>query len=538
MNISNSIRLKSSAPMALMIGALLVTLVMFSLMLKKQSDLINIQADVFVPADSSILNADRDLYQARQAINMIIANRGNTAELEIDREKNTQQVSQGYAKFLGYISDYDDIKSQLPNFDEAFSAWQETSAVLLKTDINDNDFPQIENAENEAFNNVREILNLGGEVLLQKFEEINNQSKADIKQRLIITISIVLVVFLIALYFSYQIPKKLTDDINGLINRINEISSGDGDLTARVAVNSKDEFGLLAIAFNGFVEKLQQIIKQSLTQVQGLNLSTVQLAESSVKSKTINHQLREATESIVVAISEMASANLEMANVATNSAAEAEKTSELSKKGMTVVSHSNEKIALLIKDMDSVLNCSDELKANADSIVSVLSVISSVAEQTNLLALNAAIEAARAGEHGRGFAVVADEVRTLANRTQQSTNDINKIIGALQASVIQSAKAINQGKKNVDETAVTFEEAGNVFVEIQTSSDRVNDMAIQTAAATEEQSFVAEEISRNIHGLSEQTENANNLVLKGDDLSQQVSVSSEGLASLMGRFKV
>ncbi|HDY86459.1 MAG TPA: methyl-accepting chemotaxis protein, partial [Methylophaga sp.] len=391
---------------------------------------------------------------------------------------------------------------------------------------------------NEAFNNVREILNLGGEVLLQKFEEINNQSKADIKQRLIITISIVLVVFLIALYFSYQIPKKLTDDINGLINRINEISSGDGDLTARVAVNSKDEFGLLAIAFNGFVEKLQQIIKQSLTQVQGLNLSTVQLAESSVKSKTINHQLREATESIVVAISEMASANLEMANVATNSAAEAEKTSELSKKGMTVVSHSNEKIALLIKDMNSVLNCSDELKANADSIVSVLSVISSVAEQTNLLALNAAIEAARAGEHGRGFAVVADEVRTLANRTQQSTNDINKIIGALQASVIQSAKAINQGKKNVDETAVTFEEAGNVFVEIQTSSDRVNDMAIQTAAATEEQSFVAEEISRNIHGLSEQTENANNLVLKGDELSQQVSVSSEGLASLMGRFKV
>ncbi|KKM74078.1 hypothetical protein LCGC14_1403970, partial [marine sediment metagenome] len=331
---------------------------------------------------------------------------------------------------------------------------------------------------------------------------------------------------------------KLTDDINGLINRINEISSGDGDLTARVAVNSKDEFGLLAIAFNGFVEKLQQIIKQSLTQVQGLNLSTVQLAESSVKSKTINHQLREATESIVVAISEMASANLEMANVATNSAAEAEKTSELSKKGMTVVSHSNEKIALLIKDMNSVLNCSDELKANADSIVSVLSVISSVAEQTNLLALNAAIEAARAGEHGRGFAVVADEVRTLANRTQQSTNDINKIIGALQASVIQSAKAINQGKKNVDETAVTFEEAGNVFVEIQTSSDRVNDMAIQTAAATEEQSFVAEEISRNIHGLSEQTENANNLVLKGDELSQQVSVSSEGLASLMGRFKV
>ncbi|KKM76391.1 hypothetical protein LCGC14_1380660, partial [marine sediment metagenome] len=139
MNISNSIRLKSSAPMALMIGALLVTLVMFSLMLKKQSDLINIQADVFVPADSSILNADRDLYQARQAINMIIANRGNTAELEIDREKNTQQVSQGYAKFLGYISDYDDIKSQLPNFDEAFSAWQETSAVLLKTDINDNE---------------------------------------------------------------------------------------------------------------------------------------------------------------------------------------------------------------------------------------------------------------------------------------------------------------------------------------------------------------------------------------------------------------
>lgn len=536
--ISKSIRLKSSVPILAMALTVLVVVLMFSWMLSKQSKTIDVQSTVFVPANASILNADRDLYQAKVAADLIVSGRGNVTELEADRQNNIQQVSDRYSAFRNYIVDYEDMIKGLQDFESAFETWKAASDALVRVTMLDIEFETLAKAELEAFNNVRGILDKSGEVLLAKFEQINAVMKSEIHQLIIITITVVLIIFSIALIFSYLVPKKLTADIKELINRINEISSGDGDLTARLNVESQDEFGQLAIAFNEFIAKLQEIIKSSLEDVYGLSDLTLKLAESSVTSKSINHQLNQATESMVTAVHEMAIANKEMAMVATNSATEADKTADLAERGMSVVENSNEKISFLIKDMDSVLACSDDLKMNADNIISVLAVISSVAEQTNLLALNAAIEAARAGEHGRGFAVVADEVRTLANRTQQSTNDINKIIGALQASVKQSAIAINQGKTNVDETALTFKEAGSVFSQIQLSSDKVNEMATQTASATAEQTSVADEISRNLHGLNEQTEAANDLALKGDTLSRQVSSFSENIATLMGRFKV
>ncbi|WP_289281918.1 methyl-accepting chemotaxis protein, partial [Methylophaga sp. UBA5088] len=143
-----------------------------------------------------------------------------------------------------------------------------------------------------------------------------------------------------------------------------------------------------------------------------------------------------------------------------------------------------------------------------------------------------------AGDHGRGFAVVADEVRSLATRTQQSTDDISQIISQLQSSVSQSSTAITQGKTDVDKTANTFQEASSVFDEIRASSRRVNDMAIQTAAATEEQTAVAEDISKNLHGLNQQTESAQQVSKTGDEISKKITNFSENMMSLMGRFKV
>lgn len=538
MNINlHSIRTKSSIPVVAMGLTIIVVIALFLWMMAKQNHAIELQTELFMPANEKILNADRDLHQAKIAAINVMANRGNRDEEVAVWQENAKQAYERYEQFLSYVQIYPDVAAGRDAFEAAYNQWM-IAAEKMVNDTNSSNERQLAQQEEETFQSLRSILDNKGEVLLNKFDALDAQLKSELKRSMSITIIVVLAIIIVALYFSYTVPKKLTSDINDLIKRIDMIASGDGDLTARLDVNSKDEFGELAQSFNRFVEKLQDLIKSTLDNVKGLSSLTVQLADSSNKTKSINETLNLSTESIVSAVHEMTLANKEMSNVATNSASEADQTSQLAAKGIHVVEESNKCISELIKDMDTVLNCSQQLEQNSTSILSVLEVISSVAEQTNLLALNAAIEAARAGDHGRGFAVVADEVRSLATRTQQSTDDISQIISQLQSSVSQSSTAITQGKTDVDKTANTFQEASSVFDEIRSSSRRVNDMAIQTAAATEEQTAVAEDISKNLHGLNQQTESAQQVSKTGDEISKKITNFSENMMNLMGRFKV
>lgn len=532
-----SIRTKSSIPVVVMGLTIIVVIALFLWMMAKQNHAIELQTELFMPANEKILNADRDLHQAKIAAINVMANRGNRDEEVAVWQENAKQAYERYEQFLSYVQIYPDVAAGRDAFEAAYNQWM-IAAEKMVNDTNSSNERQLAQQEEETFQSLRSILDNKGEVLLNKFDALDAQLKSELKRSMSITIIVVLAIIIVALYFSYTVPKRLTSDINDLIKRIDMIASGDGDLTARLDVSSKDEFGELAKSFNRFVEKLQDLIKSTLDNVQGLSSLTVQLADSSNKTKSINETLNLSTESIVSAVHEMTLANKEMSNVATNSASEADQTSQLAAKGIHVVEESNKCISELIKDMDTVLNCSEQLEQNSTSILSVLEVISSVAEQTNLLALNAAIEAARAGDHGRGFAVVADEVRSLATRTQQSTDDISQIISQLQSSVSQSSTAITQGKTDVDKTANTFQEASSVFDEIRSSSRRVNDMAIQTAAATEEQTAVAEDISKNLHGLNQQTESAQQVSKTGDEISKKITNFSENMMSLMGRFKV
>lgn len=534
----HSIRVKSTIPMLMLGVTLLIVVSMFSYLSAMQRSALDAQADNFLKAISVVLNADRDLYQAKLATTHFLNKFGDVEQQRKDVAENADQVKGRFGEYLGYLKAYPDITGRFSRFDHEFSQWLQSTNSLIGAADNQADLQMLITDEEQKFASLRKVLDEAGDAALQKSISEQQALTASITRFQFTTYGITLTILLIAGWFSYQIPRTLTGQINFLTRRINEIASGEGDLTARLNVHSRDEFADLAREFNGFVANLCQLIASVLQQAGQLSQLTENLSQSANNSKNITNSLNVASDSIVSAVHEMTIANKEMAVVATNSAHEADQASRNAEQGLQVVNHVNQSMSALSNDVDLALSCSSELENSSENIASVLDVIRSIAEQTNLLALNAAIEAARAGEQGRGFAVVADEVRTLASRTQQSTNHIQEMIQNLQTRVNQASGAINSGKANADRTLVLFAKADEVFHQLQESSRRVNDMATQTAAATEEQSLVSEEITKNLYALHDQASAAGGIAESNEQLSAQIKQLSNTLFGLVGRFKV
>ena len=263
-----------------------------------------------------------------------------------------------------------------------------------------------------------------------------------------------------------------------------------------------------------------------------------ELSRFANKNSDVNRKLSQASESIVSAVHQMSVASREVASVAQESSKEADNSQSLAKEGLSAVASSSNKIIALSENMEHASNKSTELQQSSDNIARVLEVIRAIAEQTNLLALNAAIEAARAGEQGRGFAVVADEVRTLATRTQESTNDIQNMVEQFATSVEQSLTAINSGKGFADEAVASFSQTNDVLNAMQSSSIKVNEMAMQTAHATDEQTTVSEEISHNLSSLNDQTLQGGELARSTEDVALKMNQLTGELSNLVKRFKV
>lgn len=534
----HSIRVKSTIPMLMLGVTLLIVVSMFSYLSAMQRSALDAQADNFLKAISVVLNADRDLYQAKLATTHFLNKFGDIEQQRKDVAENAEQVKGRFGEYLGYLKAYPDVTGQFGRFDREFSQWLQSTNSLIGAADNQADLQALIADEEQKFSSLRAVLDEAGDAALQKSISEQQMLTASISRFKWMTYGITLTILLIAGWFSYQIPRTLTGQINFLTRRINEIASGEGDLTARLNVQSRDEFADLAREFNGFVANLCQLIASVLQQAGQLSQLTEHLSQSANNSKNITNSLNVASDSIVSAVHEMTIANKEMAVVATNSAHEADLASRNAEQGLQVVNSVNQSMSALSGDVDMALSCSTELENSSENIASVLDVIRSIADQTNLLALNAAIEAARAGEQGRGFAVVADEVRTLASRTQQSTNHIQEMIQNLQSRVNQASGAINSGKANADRTLEFFAKADEVFHQLQESSRRVNDMATQTAAATEEQSLVSEEITKNLYALHDQASAAGGIAESNEQLSAQIKQLSNTLFGLVGRFKV
>lgn len=312
--------------------------------------------------------------------------------------------------------------------------------------------------------------------------------------RQIIIAGILIIAFIAFLYWLFKV---LFSDLNRVSNALQEISKGKGDLRARIEVKRHDEIGILAQGFNDFVGHMHGVVERLKDLSQQVAEEAHHVSNSSTQSASRVATQQQEIDMVASAVTEMAAATHEIAGNAEQTARAAAESVKLGEKGGLQVEKSRNSIHSLAHEVDSATQQIADLDHHAQQISGILSTIIGIAEQTNLLALNAAIEAARAGEHGRGFAVVADEVRTLSQRTHASTEEIQKMIEILQQ---QTAKAVAVMESSTTKAQTSVADA-NLATEsleaIATAIISISDMATQIATAAEEQTAVTNEISQN-----------------------------------------
>ncbi|WP_028108832.1 methyl-accepting chemotaxis protein [Ferrimonas futtsuensis] len=352
------------------------------------------------------------------------------------------------------------------------------------------------------------------------------------------SISYSLVLLVLTMALSVFLLNKIIAEMRDLQARIENLCTGDADLTARLEVKTEDELGAIRKAFNQFVENLQGMMLQVKQTSDHITQSLAELDNQTQRnSQALERHARE-TSLAATAITQVSASADTVAEGAADTSAMTRSATGQAQESRTTVKQASDSVRALIGEMEQAAGGIDSMNQDTQKIASVLGVIGEIAEQTNLLALNAAIEAARAGEQGRGFAVVADEVRNLASRTQGSTAEINQIITQLTRSAGDAVAMVHNTRhsctlvaENTERVTLSLEQMGNVIGDIDQFSGRIDQAARQ-------QSAVSDEISKNVHSLQ-------SMAMELSDNGEMVANSARNLASanqqlsgLVDRFKL
>lgn len=339
------------------------------------------------------------------------------------------------------------------------------------------------------------------------------------------------ILFIFALRYMFGKP------VAALIDRIKDIAQGEGDLTQRVDVNSEDEIGQLGSWFNAFVTKIHDVIAEVTGASTDVAAASTEIAASAEQiAAGMNEQSQQIT-TVSSAVEEMSASVVEVARKSADAANSANESGRIASEGGSVVEDTITGMRSINDAVSSSAASVQELGKRGEQIGEVITVINDIADQTNLLALNAAIEAARAGEHGRGFAVVADEVRKLADRTTKATEEIAGSIQAIQDETGIAVNKMNAGTEQVTTGVEKAEQAGDALKQIVASAQDVSTMVQSIAAAAEEQSAASEEVSRNIEQIASVTRQTTEGTNQAAAAATQLSQRAETLQRLVGQFR-
>ena len=372
----------------------------------------------------------------------------------------------------------------------------------------------------------------------QEFTSVLTQVTEAGQQTLQVMIAISLGAMILLAIVSWFIGGQIVSQIKKVSRSLQEIAEGEGDLTVRLTHSGKDEFRELVFWFNSFIDKMQSSISEIVASVTQLTTMSGQLSSTSAHS----HQ-QVATQSTAIsqtteALTEMFTSVKHIAANATQAADSATDADKEANKGGGIVSETIRGINQLSDELVDTAKIIHQLESYTNNVETILGTIRAIAEQTNLLALNAAIEAARAGEQGRGFAVVADEVRTLASRTQDSTQEINHVLEELQGAAKHAVSAMGRGTKMAEHCVHQSGSASDSLNEITAKVSFISNVNEQIAAATEQQHRTSELIQTYIDDIQSTAKNSLQTTKQLDTVSQSLCDITSGLGQVTSQFRV
>jgi methyl-accepting chemotaxis protein len=356
----------------------------------------------------------------------------------------------------------------------------------------------------------------------------------------LITVGIIMGVITTLVLFgtAFPVARGIQSSLGNMINSLQDLAKENGDLTARINTNSKDELGDLAYWFNTFMQKLQHVVKNIVNTAVPLSALAKDLHELTDDTNKTIVQQRKAANQAKHAVDDMSASVVAEVSSANEAAAAANQSSEAADQGQHTVIATVQNIQQLAGNVQDASDVITQLEQDANQVGTVLSVIKGIAEQTNLLALNAAIEAARAGEQGRGFAVVADEVRTLASRTQKSTEEIQRTIEQLQTAARLAVQKMQQSTSQAEHSVQSANKAGDALQLITKSIAQIRLMNQQIADATDDQQKMASDIVGHVDAIFKNTEHSSESAGHIAKASSELASLAQNLESITKLFRV
>ena len=502
-------------------------------------------AKVNLPEIQLLIQADRDLYQALTAERALLSPNLSAQQVATYLKEHKDNLQQAHDRALQSIETSDTAtKSEREEYLGYLQNWQRISESIVQNassadvDARANLIGRSLGESFGAFSKARSFLDELEERRLAHVDEFTTEIEADsdsiARQLLVLLVLGTLSTFAAAFF----LPLLVTVPIKEISDRIKNIAAGDGDLTIRIKIERDDELGELAGHVNRFMDQLQHLIQDVRANTNEVSSAAEDLLVISSKGQRAADEQCHAITMVVTAVNELTMAIQEVARNTGNTAQSTKDANRITEQGQDRIRLAVSHVQGLSTHVTQTAQAMVKLEDEAKNVTSVIDVIRGVAEQTNLLALNAAIEAARAGEQGRGFAVVADEVRTLASRTQQSTADIQGMLSKLQQGVQHAVAGMNESATMTNEAVHSASDAGQSLSGIGAAVQEITNMAIQIATAVEEQSSVTAEIDKNLVEINQLAMTTSDGATYTAQASQRLSQLSSGLRDTLRRFTV